>query len=129
MGTITVINPKDYKEQPVPEIGKEYHVFDDGKINPSRHGIVKVVELIPFKECKEDTLLSVWTEDVEESPWLYAKETDYFVKTEYITEPKHFARYFARTTDSSWFSLGFFGSRLDIDGSLHAEMVELFGDV
>ena len=128
MEATTIINSKDHKEQPVPEIGKEYHVFDDGKIKPSRHSIVKVMELIPFKECKDTALMSVWTEDVEEYPWLYAKETDYFVKVEYVNEPRlsHFVKYFTRTTDGNWFSLGFFGSQLDIDGSLYNKMLEGF---
>ena len=29
MGTITILNPAPYKEQPVPELNKKYHMFDD----------------------------------------------------------------------------------------------------
>ena len=58
MGTVTVINTTPYKLQPVPEVGKEYHAFDDGKIRPSRLEHVKIVEVIPFKEC-EDTRYSL----------------------------------------------------------------------
>jgi hypothetical protein len=38
------------------------------------------------------------------------------------TEPQ----YFVRTKDGGWFSLGWFGSRLDIDGSLYEKMKEWY---
>ena len=37
-----------------------------------------------------------------------------------ILEPQ----YFVRTVDGGWFSLGWWGSRLDIDGSLYAQMLK-----
>ena len=124
MGTITLLNPKEYKEQPVPEVGKEYHTFDDGKIKPSRHSIVKITEVIPYTEFRNSTILSAWGHEVQSCYWLYAKETDYFVVGEYDDE----VGYFVRTTDGGWFSIGFFGSRLDIDGSLYQKMIEWFGE-
>jgi hypothetical protein len=57
--------------------------------------------------------------------WLYAPETDYFIKAEYDDEEE--PAYFVRTKDGGWFSLGFFGARLDTDGSLYSKMIELFG--
>jgi hypothetical protein len=120
MGTITVINTTPYKYQPVPEIGREYNAFDDGKISPNRHQVIKIVELIPFKECTDNKLVSDWTEDVTNCCWLYARETDYFVKATYENE----ILYFVRTEDGGWFSLGFWGSRLDIDGSLYDIMTK-----
>jgi hypothetical protein len=118
-GTITIINTTPYKLQPVPEVGKEYHAFDDGKIKPSRLEIVKIVELIPFDKADAE-LLEDWKQNVEECYWLYAPETDYFAKAEYEDETS----YFVRTEDGGWFSMGWFGSRLDIDGSLYEKMKE-----
>jgi hypothetical protein len=123
MGTVTIINTTPYKLQPVPEVGKEYKAFDDGKIKPSRLEHVKIVEVIPFKECQDNELISNWTEEVTECYWLYAQETDYFVKAEYDDE----TTYFVRTKDGGWFSLGWFGSRLDVDGSLYEKMIENYG--
>lgn len=121
-GTVTVINTTPYKLQPVPEVGKEYHIFDDGKIRPSRHAIATIAEVIPFKDCTDNALMSTWAEEVTECYWLYANETDYFIKatTTFDSEPL----YFVRTTDGGWFSLGWFGARLDIDGSLYEKMKE-----
>lgn len=119
MGTITIINTTPYDKKPIPEVNKEYHAFDDGKINPSRHYIAKIVEVIPFKKIDVVTLCD-WRDEVDECNWLYAPETDYFVKAEFAKE----AQYFVRTVDGGWFSIGWFGARLDVDGKLYKNMVE-----
>ena len=121
MGTVTILNTTPYKLQPVPEVGKEYHAFDDGKIRPSRLEVVKIVELIPFDKADEE-LIEEWKQNIEECYWLYATETDYFAKGEWDDETS----YFVRTEDGGWFSLGWFGSRLDIDGELYKKMIEWY---
>ena len=120
MGTVTIINPEPYKPQPVPEVGKEYHAFDDGKIRRSRHSIVRITEVVPFASVNHKAFLEEWQQEVEDCYWLYAKETDYFVKAEWDDETS----YFVRTQDGGWFSLGWFGARLDIDGSLYQKLLE-----
>lgn len=121
---MTVINLRPYKEQAAPEVGKEYHTFDDGKVRPSRHSIATISEVIPFSECTDEDLLESWRDEVKTCYWLFATETDYFIKAEYDDETS----YFVRTTDGGWFSLGFFGSRLDIDGSLYKIMLDQYGE-
>lgn len=125
MGTVTIINPRPYNLQSVPEVGKECHTFDDGKISPSRHSIATIIEAIPFSDCQDTELIELWKSEVKECYWLYATETDYFVKAEYEGEDEPY--YFVRTADGGWFSLGWFASRLDIDGSLYESMIERFG--
>ncbi len=125
-GTITVINTTPYKWQPVPEVGKEYHAFDDGKIKPSRHSIVRITEVVPFAAVNHKAFLEEWQQEVEDGYWLYAKETDYFIKAEYVEKDR--PAYFVRTKDGGWFSLGFWGARLDIDGSLYEKMKEQYGE-
>ena len=121
-GTVTCINLTPYKLQPVPEVGKEYYAFDDGKIRPSRLEVVKITELIPFDKADEE-LINEWKQNVEECYWLYATETDYFAKGEWDDETS----YFVRTEDGGWFSMGWFGSRLDADGELYKKMIENYG--
>ena len=126
-GTVTVINTEPYKLQPVPEVGKEYHIFDDGKIGPSRHYIAKIVKLIYPEDAYEITALyKAWQEQVKECYWLFAKETDYFVVAE--SDYDKDLIYFVRTTDGGWFSIDYpgcwMGARLDIDGSLYNQMKE-----
>ena len=118
-GTVTIINTTPYNLQPVPEVGKEYHTFDDGKIRLSRHAIATIAEVIPFKEANTK-LIDFWHKEVDDCYWLLENETDYFVKAEYDDETS----YFVRTKDGGWFSLGWFGARLDIDGSLYKKLLE-----
>ena len=128
--SVTVINTMPYKEQHVPEVGKEYHIFDDGKISPSRHYTAKIVEVIPFEECSNKVLLETWAQEVQAYKWRYATVTDYFVKAESDFDKN--LLYFVRTLDGGWFSIDYpnvwMGARLDIDGSLYKSMVEYFGE-
>ena len=130
MTMTTVINLNQYKERPVPEVGKEYHIFDDGKVRPTRHFIAKVLEVIPFEECKDEELLAAWQSNVESSYWLYNTETDYFVKAESDFDENYL--YFVRTKDGGWFSIDvtswWQSARLDIDGSLYKTMVEQYDE-
>lgn len=119
--SVTVINLNPYKEQPLPEAGKEYHIFDDGKIRPNRHFQIKVLELIPPEEVDSEQL-KYWRSEVEECYWLYAPETDFFVKAKWDVDEDPL--YFVRTVDGGWFSLGWWGARLDIDSSLYEQMVK-----
>ena len=123
MGNVTIIrlSADKYDPKPIPEVGKEYHAFDDGKIKPSRHFIVTVDEVISFKAADE-TLLKIWREEVKQCYWLYATKTDYFIKAVYDDKTS----YFVRTKDGGWFSMGWFGARLDIDGSLYEKMKEYY---
>lgn len=127
MGTITCLNTMSYSLQPIPKVGHNYHIFDDGKIRPSRHYIATVTKILFPEEAREDAeLYSAWEEQVGECYWLFAEETDYFVKatSEYDKEPL----YFVRTTDGGWFSIDYpntwMGARLDVDGSLYQRMKE-----
>jgi len=100
------------------ELNKTYDYFDDGKIKESRRMSVKITEIIPFDEIDEKTLL-IWKEEVEECDWLFAKQTDYFVKGDLeLIDNKTKSIVFVRTLNVGWFSLGWWGGRLDIDGSL-----------
>ena len=102
----------------LPEIGKTYNCFDDGKISESRMYQVTITEIVPFDKA-DGELLELWEEEGISSYWLFDK-TDYFVKftsTEFKDEPNGV---FARTKDGGWFGLGNYwnSGRLDIDGSL-----------
>ena len=104
-----------------PVLGQTYNYFDDGKIRPSRRMRVTITEIIPFSEIDEETL-NDWKEEVKQCDWLYAKETDYFVKADLkVSDNKTEKIIFVRTINNNgWFSLGWWGVRLDIDGSLNA---------
>jgi hypothetical protein len=102
------------------ELNKTYNCFDDGKIRESRRIEVIITKIIPFDEIDSETL-EFWKEEVEECDWLYAKETDYFVKADLkVSENEIKKIIFVRTINNNdgWFSLGYWGGRLDVDGKL-----------
>lgn len=106
--------------KPIPEIGKTYNCFDDGKIRQSRLYTVDVVDVVPFNNIDEETRIE-WLEEVNRCYWLYATETDYFIKTENGEDGN---AVFARTLEGGWFSLGTFMNCgvLDVDGELTARL-------
>ena len=116
--------------KPIPELNKEYHIFDDGKIKPSRHYTCVITDIISFSKCNDEALLKAWEREVSECPFLYEEETDYFIKatSDFDENPL----YFVRTIDGDWFSIDYpnwwMGARLDIDGTLYEQMVELYGE-
>lgn len=113
---LKIYYPKVMK--PIPEVGKTYNCFDDGKISYGRLYTVDVVDAIPFEDIDKQTL-SVWLSKVGQYDWLFAKETDYFIKT---ANGEDGDAIFVRTLDGGWFSLGDFmnSGMLDVDGELTA---------
>jgi len=107
----------------IPEVGKEYNCFDDGKIRCSRLYTVKVEATIPFEEGKSDEdMFKQWEEEVKNCYWLYKETTDYFIISENSDGEKET---FVRTKNDRWFSMGFLSSGLlDVDGSLTKQMAE-----
>ena len=66
----------------IPEIGKTYSFFDDGKTGLSRRYKATVLDKIPFEVVEElyPELFAGWKENLEECVFLYAPTTDFFVK-------------------------------------------------
>lgn len=112
------------KSDKVPEVGKTYNCFDDGKMSYSRLYTVDVVRVIPFDECSDEEKYE-WEEKSSECNWLFASKTDYLVFTE---NGEAGDAIFARTIDGGWFSLGWFmnSGRLDIDGALTKWLEETY---
>ena len=100
----------------IPKIGQTYNCFDDGKISHSRLYTIDVKKVISFDKIDNATL-EKWKEQVKECDWLFAKATDYFIKTENGEDGNAI---FVRTINGGWFSLGEFmnSGRLDVDGKL-----------
>ena len=117
---ITSQKAKNYKMKLDVELNKTYDYFDNGKIKESRRMPVTITEIIPFDKIDKETLL-LWKEEVEECHWLYAKETDFFIKADLkVFDDKIEKIIFVRTINKNdgWFSLDWWGGRLDVDGSL-----------
>lgn len=102
----------------IPELGKTYNCFDDGKITESRLYKVTITEIVPFNKADKE-LLKLWKEEGLTSHWLFDK-TDYFIKFKSEESDKEPYGVFARTKNGGWFGLGNWwnSGRLDIDGTL-----------
>lgn len=135
---------KNKKE--IPQVGKQYHFFDDGKLTPSRHSVATVTRVVPFDDANnifvnkriwyfddpiyESTpITDVWKEDAMDHSWIMAQETDYLIECS-IPEYDENLIWFARTKDGGWFSMdiqsGWQGGILDVDGKLYEYMKEYF---
>lgn len=112
--------------KPVPEVGKEYHFWDDGKSSPSRHYICRCERIVrSIKEAKsimftlkhyegftkdspyteyEMSLYDIWKNEVEQYDWLIAEDTDAFVE---ISCPKYDENnlWAVRTKWGGWFTM------------------------
>lgn len=143
--------------KPVPEVGKLYHFWDDGKTGPSRHYLCKVEELVTVKQAKEIileenciedyplSLYDIWKYQIDQhrqgenvkhignggstetgAPWLYAEDTDYFVK---ISCPKYDKDpiWAVRTVWGGWFTMDttnwWQGGTLDVTGEIYADVI------
>lgn len=145
--------------QPRPEVGKFYHFWDDGKTSASRHYICKCEEIITpvqamskiiTERCGEKchvTLYDIWKEEVDNhrqgdtfkvlngtstktgEPWLYAENTDCFVR---LSCPKYDKNdlWAVRTIDGGWFTMDvqswWQGGRLDVTGEKYDEIIEYY---
>jgi hypothetical protein len=109
-------------------LNEPYYFYDDGKINKSRQELIILTEITPFDQA-DGELINYWKSECYESS-LYEPETDYFLKGHMINlvsggEENVFGKHVFVRSRGGWFSLGWFGGRLDIDGSLTAKLNEI----
>ena len=134
------------KLKSIPEVGKFYHFFDDGKLSPERHYICKVEQIVSESnanniiikdipvwddnnECHREnsTLIDCWLKEKDCNNWIYAPITDYFVE---VSCPKYdkYNLWFARAKDGGWFSLDiqsdWQGGRLDVTGEIYDDIIK-----
>lgn len=131
----------------IPEVGKFYHFWDDGKHSISRHYICKCERIITPEDAKNIkvevphwdfeskteykeimSLYNRWKDEVYNCNWLYNNDTDYFIE---CSCPKYDENnlWFVRTKyDDDWFSLNiqscWQSGRLDVDESIFNSIIE-----
>lgn len=131
----------------VPQIGKTYKFYDDGKASREYDAIVKRIisktdaKTIMFKaRLDEDNELStyynkeldneyifekslhdIWQDEVKNTDWIFVEDTDYFVECS-ISDYDEYPIWFARTKTGGWFSMDiqsdWQGGLLDTDGMM-----------
>ena len=112
------------KKASIPEIGKTYNYFSDGKVKDTALIECTVTDVVPFKKVKKKypETYQLWCKNIVESKELYDSSTDYFV---YANVPVfNITLIFVRMVDGNWFS---FNSNvdcgiLDVDGTYYQIM-------
>lgn len=126
----------------VPKVGEILPAFDDGKVSPSRLYETEITEVIPFNAAKDIkvygidrdftdalgevtyrddiSLIDAWERDKKEIYWLFADETDYFIRAKVVGDVYE-DQWFARTKDGGWFSMEI--ANYMVGASLDSDMV------
>ena len=128
--TRTVLYSRKKHMKPIPEVGKEYHCFDDGKITFSRHFIIKIDEVLGHQKFKKKypEEFKKYINVVKRCYWLYSTHSDKFIIT-YEGENDELGVY-VRTKNGGWFGIGDYynSARLDSDGKLWDYLVKHIDD-
>lgn len=120
----------------IPEIGKTYKFYDDGKVRTSRQYDAIVLDVITKENARETLvkwfdpefcimsareLYDVWLEETVLTDWIFAEDTDYLVECD-IPDYDENHIWFARTKEGGWFSMniqsGWQGGLLDVTNKL-----------
>lgn len=118
-------NTEVFKNFSIPEIGRTYYVYDDGKIRLSRESQVTILEVIPYNEAPVE-VINDWIAEYHAFWWNKANVVDYFVKTVGYEDN---IIWFTRTVDGEWYSFGmnwfqFGGGYLDIEDKWHNKLIK-----
>lgn len=114
----TVLYSNKKNLQPVPEVGKTYHCFDDGKITFSRHFTIQVDEVLGYIQFKKKypQEFRKYRDAVKERYWLLSTHSDKFIITSH-GENNELGVY-VRTKRGGWFGIGYYwnSAALDVTG-------------
>lgn len=121
----SVLYSRKKKILPIPEVGKKYHCFDDGKITFSRHFIIKVDEVLGHQQFRKKypEKFEEYRNAVKNSYWLYSTHSDKFIITHHGENNK--LGVYVRTKRGGWFGIGswFDCGELDVSGKLWENLV------
>ena len=122
----TVVYNHKKNLQPIPEVGKKYHCFDDGKITYSRHFIIRVNEVLGHQQFRKKypKEFKLYREAVKDHYWIYSTHSDKFIIT-YKGENNEFGVY-VRTKQGDWFGIGNWWNCgvLDVTGKLWNNFID-----
>lgn len=96
--------------KPVPDVGKEYICYDDGKIKESRQYKVQILLVVSYEDvCNWDkeAFLNSYFPNNEENHYLFESNPDYFIYAiTYELKNRPMIEIFSRTRDGGWFGIG-----------------------
>lgn len=122
----------------LPEIGKIYKFYDDGKITYSRQYRCKIINVIPYDNVS-DKIKEQYKTLVNHYNWIFFSHTDYFIIGK-VEDGIIEDQVFMRTLKGNWFSnaislntkdfdiidRGDVGGLLDVDGVITKELEQRY---
>ena len=122
----------------LPEIGKIYNFYDDGKITYSRQYRCKIINVIPYGNVS-DKIKEQYKTLVCHYNWIFSPHTDYFIIGK-VEDDIIENQVFMRTLKGDWFSnaislntkdfdiidRGDVGGILDVDGVITKELEQRY---
>lgn len=120
MGKAKEFRDKHFKKQPVPEVGKRYWFFDDGKISMSRLYQAICKGVMEFKDVPDKVKDAIIFE-INHYDWIFNSDSneDKVIRCS-IKDYYENDIWFIRAKDGGWFSVNvdnnLEGGRLDVDG-------------
>ena len=112
----------EYYKKRIPSLGEKFHFFDAGRKNASRHFVVEIIKVIPWRCIAARNLRKSITQEQEKRPELFAETPDYICQGKILGLPLE-PMWFTRTIDGGWYSVGFWSGLLDIDGSVFDSII------
>ena len=118
----------------LPEVGKKYWHYDDGKITPSRQETVVINKVIPYLEVSEELRKRI-SEEIERYDWIYDDVISHVIFGTNLDMAGHPYKegdeeIIYLPSEEGWFGFGvnnyWNGGRLDIDGKLTESIQESF---
>ena len=126
----TVLYSHKKHMQPVPEVGKKYHCFDDGKITFSRHYIIEVTEVLGHNAFKKKypEMFQTYLDESRQCYWLYSRSSDKFIicHAKEDRQESFDLEVAVRTKQGGWFTIGkdsFYCGTFDVTGKLWDELI------
>ena len=130
-GKSVVTENTSHELKKIPEVGKTYHFWDDGKTSLSRHYFAKVERVVPMKHVRKKMrcLYFAWVTESINCYWVYATKSDYAVCCS-IKEYDKSPVWFFRTKGGGWFSIDYprtwMSGRLDVENKTYESTIEDF---
>ena len=116
--------------KPIPEVGKRYHCFDDGKVTFSRHYIVEVKEVLGQMAFKKryPEMFQTYLEEAKNAYWLFSRSSDKFIicHAEEDRQKGFELEVAVRTKQGGWFTFSkssLYCGLFDVTGRLWDDLV------
>jgi hypothetical protein len=113
---------RESRRSRVPKLGEKFHFFDASRKTASRHFIVEIIKVIPWRYVAAKNLRQQIAQERKKRPELFAEKSEFLCQGKLLGVPLE-PVWFTRTVDGGWYSIGFWSGLLDIDGTVFNSII------